>query len=71
MTNQKDLNTQKAHERLQQIKQQLNLTPSDMSLQAPKDMANERAAASFDIAALSHFWMGGEDKYKRRVSFII
>lgn len=56
-----------AVERLEQIKQQLNLSPSPMSLQAPKDMQRERASASFNIEALSHFWMGGKEKFERRV----
>ncbi|KAF1805085.1 acyl-CoA dehydrogenase/oxidase [Mucor lusitanicus] len=37
-----------------------------MSLQAPKDMQRERASASFNIEALSHFWMGGKEKFERR-----
>lgn len=53
--------------RLELIKGQLNLTPSTMSLDAPKDMAEERAAASFGIEALSHAWSGGRDKYELRV----
>lgn len=56
-----------AVERLEQIKQQLNLSPSPMSLQAPKDMQKERSSASFNIEALSHFWMGGKEKFERRV----
>ncbi|CAO0800670.1 unnamed protein product [Mucor circinelloides] len=55
-----------AVERLEQIKQQLNLSPSPMSLQAPKDMQKERSSASFNIEALSHFWMGGKEKFERR-----
>lgn len=61
-------NNTAAVERLEQIKQQLNLTPSPMSLQAPKDMEKERNSASFNIEALSHFWLGGKDKFERRVS---
>ncbi|KAI8075645.1 acyl-CoA dehydrogenase/oxidase [Thamnidium elegans] len=57
---------QNAINRLEQIKGQLNLTPSTMSLDAPKDMAEERAAASFSIEALSHAWSGGRDKYELR-----
>lgn len=57
-----------AVQRLEQIKQQLNLTPSSMSIEAPKDMARERANASFDIQALCHFWIGGEKKYNDRVN---
>jgi hypothetical protein len=57
-----------AIQRLEQIKQQLNLTPSSMSIEAPQDMARERASASFDIQALSHFWIGGEKKYNDRVN---
>jgi acyl-CoA oxidase len=56
-----------AIQRLEQIKQQLNMTPSSMSIEAPKDMARERASASFDIQVLSHFWIGGEKKYNDRV----
>lgn len=56
-----------AVQRLEQIKSQLNLNPSSMSLQAPQDMAKERAAASFNIEALQHFWMDGKDKYLARV----
>lgn len=61
-------NTQNAIKRLQLIKSQLNLTPSSMSLEAPKDMAKERADASFDIQALSYLWLGGEEQYKSRVT---
>ncbi|SAM01938.1 hypothetical protein [Absidia glauca] len=50
--------------RLDQLKSQLNLTPSSMSLQAPKDMAAERAAADFNIEALARFWAGGDRKYE-------
>lgn len=60
--------TTAAFKRLEQIKSQLNLSPSTMSLQAPKDMEKERAAASFNIEALQHFWIGGKDKYLNRVS---
>ncbi|KAI8086146.1 acyl-CoA dehydrogenase/oxidase [Halteromyces radiatus] len=60
----KDPNAPIALARLNQIKSQLNLTPSSMSRQAPKDMAAERAAADFDITALSHFWVGGDKKYQ-------
>ncbi|KAI9493173.1 acyl-CoA dehydrogenase/oxidase [Zychaea mexicana] len=35
-----------------------------MSLQAPKDMAAERAAAGFDIEALKHHWHGGVHQYQ-------
>ncbi|ORZ14680.1 hypothetical protein BCR42DRAFT_461358 [Absidia repens] len=35
-----------------------------MSLQAPKDMAAERAAAEFNIEALARFWAGGDKKYE-------
>lgn len=58
---------QNAINRLELIKGQLNLTPSTMSLDAPKDMAEERAAASFSIEALSYAWSGGRDKYELRV----
>ncbi|KAL0084990.1 hypothetical protein J3Q64DRAFT_1809703 [Phycomyces blakesleeanus] len=34
-----------------------------MSLQAPKDMTTERAAADFDIKKLEWLWAGGEDAY--------
>lgn len=61
-------NTQNAIKRLELIKSQLNLTPSLMSIEAPKDMAKERAAASFDIQALSYLWIGSEDLYKSRVT---
>jgi acyl-CoA oxidase len=53
--------------RLDQLKRQLNLTPSAMSLQAPKDMAAERASADFNIDALARFWIGGDVKYERTV----
>ncbi|KAI9475460.1 MAG: acyl-CoA dehydrogenase/oxidase [Benjaminiella poitrasii] len=56
----------KAIERLEQIKEQLNLTPSTMSMEAPKDMARERASASFDVQALSYDWAGGQDKFLRK-----
>lgn len=56
-----------AAQRLEQIKSQLNLSPSQMSLDAPKDMAQERAAASFDIQALANLWVGGAENFKRRV----
>lgn len=61
-------NNAAAVERLEKIKQQLNLSPSPMSLQAPKDMEKERNSASFNVEALSHFWLGGKDKFERRVS---
>ncbi|KAI8332256.1 acyl-CoA dehydrogenase/oxidase [Chlamydoabsidia padenii] len=35
-----------------------------MSLQAPKDMAAERAAAEFNIEALARFWAGGDKTYE-------
>ncbi|ORZ08901.1 acyl-CoA dehydrogenase/oxidase [Absidia repens] len=35
-----------------------------MSRQAPQDMAAERAAADFNIDALSRFWAGGDKKYE-------
>ncbi|CAO3618559.1 unnamed protein product [Cunninghamella echinulata] len=35
-----------------------------MSLQAPKDMAAERAKAEFSIDALSRYWAGGDKKYE-------
>lgn len=54
--------------RLDQLKSQLNLTPSSMSLQAPKDMAAERASADFNIEALARFWAGGDRKYELTVS---
>lgn len=53
--------------RLEQIKSQLNLTPSTMSLQAPKDMAAERAAAEFDVNGLARFWAGGDKQYEMQV----
>ncbi|KAI8084287.1 uncharacterized protein B0P05DRAFT_534964 [Gilbertella persicaria] len=59
--------------RLDQIKRQLNLTPSPMSLEAPKDMARERNSATFDILALSYLWVDGEENYrqmKRAFDFI-
>ncbi|KAI8146665.1 acyl-CoA dehydrogenase/oxidase [Fennellomyces sp. T-0311] len=59
-----DVAAKAAAARLAQLKQQLNFTPSAMSLQAPKDMASERAAAQFDIEALSDFWHGGESERK-------
>lgn len=60
-------NNHNATERLKQIKNQLNLSPSAMSLQAPKDMAKERSSASFDIQELACIYAGGKDKYTRRV----
>lgn len=56
-----------ALERLEQIKSQLNMTPSTMSLQAPKDMAAERAAAEFDIEALTRLYVGGDKEYELQV----
>ncbi|KAF7726406.1 acyl-Coenzyme A oxidase [Apophysomyces ossiformis] len=50
--------------RLEQIKSQLNLSPSSMSLQAPKDMAAERAAADFNVKALACLWAGGDKAYE-------
>ncbi|KAI8364351.1 acyl-CoA dehydrogenase/oxidase [Radiomyces spectabilis] len=35
-----------------------------MSSQAPKDMAEERAAADFNIEALAHLWHGGQKEYE-------
>ncbi|KAG0171631.1 acyl-Coenzyme A oxidase [Apophysomyces sp. BC1021] len=61
-----DASAKAAAVRLEQIKQQLNLTPSSMSLQAPKDMAAERASADFDIGALAHFWAGGKYQHELR-----
>lgn len=61
-------NVHKATHRLDQIKRQLNLSPSTMSIQAPKDMERERQSASFSIEALSYFWMGGKEKYIQRVT---
>lgn len=49
--------------RIEQIKSQLNLSSSPMSRQAPKDMAEERAAAEFNIEELAKFWAGGEKRY--------
>lgn len=63
-----DVNAKTAAARLEQIKAQLNLTPSPMSLQAPQDMKEERAAASFDIQKLAHFWAGGERQYRLLVT---
>jgi acyl-CoA oxidase len=60
-----------AVQRLEQIKSQLNLSPSQMSLDAPKDMALERSAASFDIQALANLWAGGADSYERKVNIKI
>lgn len=54
--------------RLQQLKQQLNLTPSNASKQTTQDMSKERQAADFDIDALARFWAGGEKAYTARVS---
>lgn len=54
--------------RLQQLKQQLNLTPSAASKQTTQDMNKERQAADFDITALARFWAGGEKAYTARVS---
>ncbi|KAI9301726.1 hypothetical protein BJ944DRAFT_233660 [Cunninghamella echinulata] len=60
----KDPNAKSALARLDQIKNQLNLSPSSMSLQAPKDMAAERAKAEFNIEALARYWAGGDQKYE-------
>lgn len=56
--------------RLEQIKSQLNWTPSAISLQAPKDMANERAAAEFDIEKLARLYAGSDRKYELQASQI-
>ncbi|KAI9277060.1 acyl-CoA dehydrogenase/oxidase [Phascolomyces articulosus] len=37
-----------------------------MSLQAPKDMAAERAAADFNIEGLARLWAGGDKQYELR-----
>ena len=60
-------NAQAALARLEQLKSQLNLTPSPMSIQAPKDMAAERAAADFSIDGLARLWAGGDQKYEIQV----
>ncbi|CEG71334.1 Putative Acyl-coenzyme A oxidase [Rhizopus microsporus] len=60
----KDPRAKLALERLNQLKSQLNLSPSSMSRQAPKDMAKERAAAEFNIEELAKFWAGGDEKYR-------
>ncbi|CEG78203.1 Putative Acyl-coenzyme A oxidase [Rhizopus microsporus] len=60
----KDPRAKLALERLNQLKSQLNLSPSSMSRQAPKDMAKERAAAEFNIEELARFWAGGDEKYR-------
>ncbi|CAO3599143.1 unnamed protein product [Absidia cylindrospora] len=52
--------------RLNQLKQQLNLTPSASSKQTVNDMNNERQAAEFNIQALATFWAGGEKAYTMR-----
>ncbi|KAG2217625.1 hypothetical protein INT45_008078 [Circinella minor] len=57
-------NAKAALARLEQLKSQLNLTPSTVSLQAPKDMAAERAAADFSINALARLWAGGDKQYE-------
>lgn len=64
-----DSKKQNAINRLEQIKSQLNFAPSSMSLDAPKDMAQERKAASFDIQALTYAWFGGRDQFEKSVSF--
>lgn len=69
----KDDRAKAAVERIEQIKSQLNLSVSPMSRQAPKDIAEERAAAEFNIDELSKFWHGGEKKYgmvKKAYEFI-
>lgn len=58
----KDARAKAALERIEQIKSQLNLSSSPMSRQAPKDMSEERAAAEFNIHALSEFWLQCGDK---------
>lgn len=60
----KDPRAKAALERLNQVKNQLNLLPSAMSLQAPKDMMRERAQSEFDVQELAKFWAGGDKKYK-------
>ncbi|CAO3618555.1 unnamed protein product [Cunninghamella echinulata] len=60
----KNPNAKSALARLDQIKNQLNLSPSSMSLQAPKDMAAERAKAEFNIEALARYWAGSNQKYE-------
>ncbi|CAO3626597.1 unnamed protein product [Cunninghamella blakesleeana] len=60
----KDPNAKAALAKLEQIKNQLNLSPSEMSLQAPKDMAAERAKADFNIEALTRYWYGDDKQYK-------
>lgn len=66
-----DANAKAAAARLAQLKQQLTFTPSSMSLQAPTDMANERAATEFDILKMAHFWAGGERDYRLLASFLM
>ena len=60
-------NAKAALARLEQLKGQLNLTPSTMSLQGPKDMSAERAAADFSINALARLWAGGDKQYEMQV----
>ncbi|KAI7903339.1 acyl-CoA dehydrogenase/oxidase [Cokeromyces recurvatus] len=60
----KDPQAKAALARLDQIKRQLNLSPSPISRQAPIDMMEERAAAEFNIDALAIFWAGGSKRYK-------
>lgn len=57
-----------ATDRLNQLKQQLNLTPSVASKQTVIDMNNERQAADFNISALARYYAGGEAAYTLRVS---
>ncbi|CAO3649136.1 unnamed protein product [Cunninghamella blakesleeana] len=58
-------NAKAALERLNQIKAQLNLTPSSQSKLTVTDMKREREAAEFNIIALAKFWAGGEAIYNR------
>lgn len=64
----KDPRAKAALERLNQVKNQLNVLPSAMSLQAPKDMMRERAQSEFDVQELAKFWAGGDKKYKYLVT---
>lgn len=63
-------NARAAAERLAQLKQQLTMTPSSMSLQAPKDMARERAATDFHIDTLAYYWAGDQDQYRLMVMYL-
>ncbi|KAI8099931.1 uncharacterized protein BX664DRAFT_273493 [Halteromyces radiatus] len=66
LSNSSDPNAKAALTRLNQLKQQLNLTPSNASKQTVLDMTRERNAAEFNIEALAKLWAGSEKAYRDR-----